>query len=95
MEKIKKIAKKVAEITVYVVFAVMFICGVCFIADQLNIVSQKVYADTPNEISLPSVSSAPRIDYTRVYAYGKYYVVFYSCDNSYGISDIEVIGPMN
>jgi hypothetical protein len=95
MEKIKKTAKKVTEITLYVVFAIMFICGVCFIADQLNIVSQKVYADTPKEITLPSVSSSPRIDYTKVYAYGKYYIVFYSCDNSYGISDIEVIGPVN
>ena len=94
MEKIKKTAKKVAEITLYVAFAVMFICGVCFIADQLNIVSQKVYADTPKEITLPSVSRAPSIDYTKVYAYGKYYLVFYSID-SYGSADIEVIGPVN
>lgn len=95
MEKIKKVAKKVTEITLYVAFAVMFICGVCFIADQLNIVSQKVYADTPaKEVMLPSTTIAPSIDYTRVYAYGKYYLVFYSID-SYGSADIEVIGPVN
>lgn len=89
MGKIKRITeklKKIAEITGYAVFAVMFICGVYFTADQLNIVSQKVYAETPAVQMLNSVG----YKYVRVYINGKYYLVF----SNHSGSDIEVV-PMD
>ena len=91
-ERFKEILDNVAKLIGYIVIAAALLYGTAFVIDKSGVMATTANAETSaNEIIMSTSSSTPRIDYTRVYVYGEYYLVFYSIDNSYGIADIEVV----
>lgn len=92
MEKLKETVNKAVDIIGRILFGIVFLCGVVFVADQTNALIQKSYADTPStEVSMPESSNYSSVGYKyeRVYINGKYYLVF-KADNGRTV-DIEVI----
>lgn len=91
MEKLKETVNKAVDIIGRILFGIVFLCGVVFVADQTNALIQKSYAETPDtEITLPEtngLNSSVGYKYERVYINGKYYLVF---SNLVG-NDIEVV----
>lgn len=90
MEKLKETVNNTVDIIGRILFGIVFLCGVVFVADQTNALIQKSYAETPDtEISMPESSNYSSVGYKyeRVYINGKYYLVF---SNLVG-NDIEVV----
>jgi hypothetical protein len=88
MEKLKETVNRTVDIIGRILFGIVFLCGVVFVADQTNALIQKSYADT--EITLPEtngLNSSVSYKYERVYINGKYYLVF----SNMTCSDIEVV----
>lgn len=84
MEKLKETVNKTVDIIGRILFGIVFLCGVVFVADQTNALIQKSYAETPK---IENTNGRVGFDYERVYINGKYYLVF---SNLIG-NDIEVI----
>lgn len=88
--KLKETVNNLVDVIGRIIFGIVFLCGVVFIADQTNALVQKSYAETPaTEVSIPEPSSYSSVGYRyeRVYINGKYYLVF---SNLVG-NDIEVV----
>lgn len=88
--KLKETVNSLVDAIVRILFGIVFLCGVVFVADQTNSLIQKSYAETPaTEVSMPEPSSYGSVGYRyeRVYINGKYFLVF---SNLVG-NDIEVV----
>ena len=84
--KIKEKVNNAVGIIGRIIFGIVFLCGVVFVAEQTNTLVGKSYADTPK---IENLSDVVRPQYERVYAYGKYYLVFTARYGSH--IDMEVI----
>ena len=88
--KLKETVNNLVDVIGRILFGIVFLCGVVFVADQTNALIQKSYADTPaTEVSMPEPSNYSSVGYKyeRVYINGKYYLVF---STQVG-NDIEVV----
>jgi hypothetical protein len=84
--KLKETVENLVDVIGRILFGIVFICGVVFIADQTNAIIKNSYAEEPK---IENVSSMVGFKYERVYINGKYYLVF-KTDNGRNV-DIEVI----
>lgn len=84
--KIKETVNNLVYVIGRTLFGIVFLCGVVFVAEQTNTLVGKSYADTPK---IENLSNVVHPQYERVYAYGKYYLVFTARYG--GHIDMEVI----
>ena len=90
LKEIKETVNNLVDVIGRILFGIVFLCGVVFVADQTNTLVGKSYAETPSaEVSMPESSNYSSVGYKyeRVYINGRYYLVF---SNLVG-NDIEVI----
>lgn len=84
--KLKETVNNLVYVIGRILFGIVFLLGMVFVADQINALVGKSYAETPK---IENLSDVVHPQYERVYAYGKYYLVFTARYG--GHIDMEVI----